>query len=414
MHKILVIARRELLNLVGKPAFWIGMILVPVVIGAVVLVVGLTSVGAAAASAASRDAETKVQGVIDNAGLLRNQPAVLQSDPNLKLLATEAEARALLDAREINGFYVIATDYLASGKVRYVANEFSPIDASDRTDAFEKSLRLALFNDNRALAQRYEEPIDVVSTTDLSPKDAARSNSFFPVPVIAGVMFMASLLGASSYLMQTVATEKENRVMEVLLASISPKQLLTGKILGLGAVGFIQMALWMISTFSALPTLQKIPMIQPYLGVISPEAVVWSTVFFVFGYFIYAALMAGLGAIVPTLKDGTSYSIFIMLPLIAPMYLVGLITEKPDSALAVALSLFPFSTPVAMPMRMLSSSVPFWQPLLAAVLMLGTAWLTLTVVARIFSAQALLRGSKVPLGDVLRLVLRGAQGGARA
>jgi ABC-2 type transport system permease protein len=417
MQKTLVVFRRELLNLIGKPAFWISMIVVPVVIGALVLVVALTSVGAAAGAAATRDRESKIVGVIDNAGLLQNQPAVLAADPNLRVFANDSEARAALDTSEIKGFFVIDPAFVANGRLRYIANEFNPLDERDRVRDFEKSLQLALLAGDQARAERFSNPAEIGRPIDLAPDTSANALPFSPVPIIVAVMFMGSLLGSSSYLMQSVATEKENRVMEVLLSSISPTQLLTGKILGLGSVGFLQLAIWMISTFSALPALQNVPQLQKYLGVITPESMLWATLFFVLGYFIYAALMAGLGAIVPTMKDASSLSFIIMLPLLAPIYLNSIITDKPDGALAVILSLIPFCTPVAMPMRMLSTSVPFWQPLLAAVLMLATAWFTLKIIARIFSAQALLRGSKVPFREVLRLALHGAdpaRAGARA
>jgi ABC-2 type transport system permease protein len=122
--------------------------------------------------------------------------------------------------------------------------------------------------------------------------------------------------------------------------------------------------------------------------------------YFVVGYFIFAALMAGIGALVPNVKDGSSYSFLVMLPLLAPMYLSASIAQKPDDALAVGLSLFPLTAPVAMPMRMLSTAVPAWQSVLVLALMIVSAVLVLNLIVRLFRAQLLLRGTKASLKDI--------------
>lgn len=402
MTKILTIFRREFLNLVAKPSFWFGMLVVPIIVGVVVLIIALTSGVAAAASAANKAGESKSQGVIDLSGLLSKQPGVLATQPNLQLLPDEDEARALLAAKRINSYYVVAADFVQSGAVRYVADQFSPLDAEDRTDGFERLLRLALLNGDEEQLKRYEQPVNVTREARLAPEDLRRATDYSPVPIFAAVMFMGSLIGSASYLMQTVTQEKENRVIEVLMSSVTPSQLLTGKILGLGLVGFLQMVMWLGSTMIALPFLSRIPVLTPYLGVITFDAIAWAIAFFVLGYFIYAALMAGVGALMPAAKEAGSYSFFVMLPLVVPIYLNTSITQNPDGPLAVALSLFPLSTPVAMTMRMLSSTVPWWQPALAAVLMLGACALTLTLAARVFRAQSLLRGNKPSLQDVLQ------------
>lgn len=406
MKKTLTVFRREFLSLVGKPSFWFGLIVVPILVGVFVLIIALTSGAAAAASAAAKSSESTAQGVVDAAGLLRNQPAVLASQPNLKLFATEDEAAAALTEKTINSYYVVDAQFLANGAVRYVARQFSPIDTGDRSNDFEKTLRLALINGNDKVLERLDKPVRVQEELRVAPEEAGKKPEFSPVPIIAAVMFMSSLLGSSAYLMQSVSTEKENRVMEVLMSSVTPRQLLTGKILGLGLVGFLQMFMSLGSALLALPFLQRVPQLRPYLGVITAEAIGWSVLYFVLGYFIYASLMAGLGALMPAAKEASSYSFFVMLPLLVPVYLNASIVASPNSALSVALSLFPLSTPVAMTMRLLATTVPWWQPLLAAVLMLGGSVVTLRVVERLFRAQSLLRGTKPSAREVVA-ALRG-------
>jgi ABC-2 type transport system permease protein len=405
MKKILTIMRRECLNLIGKPAYWISLILVPFLVGILVLVVLATGAGAAASAAATRASEASAQGVIDNAGILRNNAPALAAYPNLKLMDSEAAASEALAQKSINSYFVIEADYIASGRVRYIAEQFSPLDEEERTTTISDALRLALFGNDSTRAERYGKPVDTVKSTKLAPVDPRRDLPFSPVPIIAGVTFMGALLGSATYLMQSVATERESRIMEVLLSTVTPLQLLVGKILGLGLVGFIQLAIWMSSTLGALPTLRAVPQLAPFVSAVTPAVMLWSIVYFVIGYFIFASLMAGVGAIVPNIKDGSSYSFLVTLPLLIPMYLNSAFTENPDGALAVGLSLFPLSAPVAMPMRMLSTDVPLWQAALVVPLMLLSAVLVIGMIVRLFSAQSLLRGSKLPFKDVLAVLL---------
>jgi ABC-2 type transport system permease protein len=396
--KVLSITRRECLNLIGKPAFWISLFVVPLLVGVLIVVVLATGAGAAAASAAAREQESKIQGVVDQAGILR--PPILAAFPQLKPFDSEAAANAALADKAVNSYFVIDADFVNTGRLRYVAETFSPVDSDDRVDAIERALQVALFDGDAARAGQFRAPLNIDRATRLGPSDPGRDLPFSPAPLIAGFVFMGSLLGSSTYLMQSVTTERESRVMEVLLSSVTPRQMLFGKILGLGIVGFLQLAIWLISTFSALPTLRTMPLIAPYLVNITPTAIAWSVLYFVVGYFIFAALMAGVGALVPNMKDGSSYSFLVMLPLLAPMYLSASIAQKPDDALAVGLSLFPLTAPVAMPMRMLSTAVPAWQSVLVLALMIVSAVLVLNLIARLFRAQLLLRGTKASLKDI--------------
>jgi ABC-2 type transport system permease protein len=402
MNKTLTIARRELLNLVAKPSFWIGLLLVPIIAGAGALFVLATSGVALATSAANREAQPKVKGVVDAAGVFTAQPAALRRQPELKLFVSEEAAQQALAANEINGFYVIETSFMRDGAVRFVAGQFSPIESEDRTDNFERTLRLALLGNDTGALDRFEQPLGEVKSARLAPPDpASTALGFSPVPLIAGLVFMGSLLGSSAYLMQSVSTEKENRVIEVLMSSVTPTQLLTGKILGLGVVGFVQLAIWLATGLPALTALSQFPVVAQFLGAVTPSAVFWSVALFMTGYFIYAALMAGLGALMPGLKEASQWSVVVMIPLILPLYLSSALLNSPNGPLSLFLSFFPLTAPVAMPMRLFAETLPFWQPLLAVVLVALTAVGVTRLAARVFRAQTLLRGSQPTPAQIL-------------
>lgn len=192
--------------------------------------------------------------------------------------------------------------------------------------------------------------------------------------------------------------------MEILMSSIQPKQLLTGKILGLGLVGLLQLGVWLGSAFLLLrlfgTTLDIPPELQP-----SPIVLVWSVIFFVLGYLVYAILMAGVGALVPNLKEATQATFVIIFPMLIPLFLIGVIINQPNSILPVILSLFPFTAPNTIMTRITATTVPLWQILLSIGLLLITAFILIRAVAGMFKAQLLLTGKKFSIGLYLKALL---------
>ena len=392
MSKTIIVMRHEFMTLITKPSFWISLVGLPLFMGVIMAVSILGSGAATAATLASRQNRTTVQGYVDHSGLIQAMPegAVFQAFPD------EAAARAALTSGDVQGFFVVPQDYLASGNVTYISPEFSPLDSP--TGQFERVLRYNLVGGDEAELARATTSVNVQQEAALAPSDAKGGTGLpFPLlPMFAGILFMIVMISASSYLMQTVSSEKENRMVEVLMSSITPRQMLAGKIMGLGLIGFIQLGLWLLSSLSALAYIPA----AANLGSVSASSVVVAVIYFVFGYFIYASLMGGLGALMPGTREAAQYTFFILLPLIIPMYLNTALLYEPDGPLAVVLSLIPFTSPVVMVMRVMATDVPLWQIVAGIALLAITVVIVLNLVARLFRAQTLLSGSKPSLKDI--------------
>jgi ABC-2 type transport system permease protein len=202
---------------------------------------------------------------------------------------------------------------------------------------------------------------------------------------------------SGGYLLQSLAQEKSSRVMEILLVSLQPRQLLMGKLIGLGALTLVQYFFWFVVIGAALAlTGQDIPRMLAGIN-IAPQEVAYMILFALGGFTLYASFMAGLGALSPNLEGGRSWVLVISLPMMIPIYLWVAIAEAPQGLLAVALSLIPFTAPVAMLMRLTTSNVPVWQVGLSLALLslvsAGVIWL----MARLFRVQTLLSGEAVSL-----------------
>jgi ABC-2 type transport system permease protein len=203
----------------------------------------------------------------------------------------------------------------------------------------------------------------------------------------------------SSTLVVAVTDEKKNRVMEMLVTSLSAGQLIGGKIAALGLLGLLQIALW-VGVLWAVLTFGGQPLNIPPGFVVPTELLFWIIVYALLGYGMYGAQMAGLGALVPDIKDSRGASVVILVPLIVVYVFLAVIVEMPNSVFAVAMSFFPLTSPVAMIARMSATDIPSWQPVLAALLQLLTAIAIVRLVARLFRAQILLSGQRFTLSSV--------------
>jgi ABC-2 type transport system permease protein len=217
------------------------------------------------------------------------------------------------------------------------------------------------------------------------------------------VLLYTALMISSSMLFHSIGNEKDNRVIEVILLSISSRQLLGGKTIAIGFCGLIQIATWLGAAFLML-NLAGQTLSLPADFNFPLDILLWSLLLFLAGYALYASLMAGAGALVPKMKEAGMANFIAMAPLLFA-YMIGLLAplaRVTEATLPVALSLFPLTAPVLMVMRLTSGSVPVWQLLLALGLTCLAAWLALRSAAAMFHAQNLLSGQPFSMGRYLR------------
>jgi ABC-2 type transport system permease protein len=236
------------------------------------------------------------------------------------------------------------------------------------------------------------------------PGMACRTNTLirFLPSIMVGLLYIA-LLVSSSMLFNSLCIEKENRAIEVLMASLHPRQLLAGKTIALGLAGLAQTIAWLGAGYFLLNRGGNSLHIPD--GFTFPtDILVWSLLLFLGGYFLYASLMAGAGALVPRLKEAGSANTITLIPLVIG-YVVGFmapLAQAGEDLLPLVLSLFPLTAPVVMVMRLTNGAVALWQVLLSVGLTFLTALITLRAAGNIFRAQNLLSGQPFSMGRYLR------------
>jgi ABC-2 type transport system permease protein len=410
MKKIWLVLKTEFINTVTRRSFLLTLILVPLVPA---LILGGISLFGGNGDGGQGDIiqppseEMVAEGYVDQANIISKLPDWVEPD-RLVAYDNEQDARQDTESGDLQGYYVIPADYLNTGAIRYVRTDFNPFTAMDETGIIDAVIEYNLLGADDERYNTYLNPVQV-QQVDLTPgeqEQISQSDSplAFYVPYGVTMLFYVLILTSASLMLNSVAKEKENRVMEILLSSVKPNELLTGKILGLGLVGLLQLVVWMGSALYLLRIGGSTLNIPAGLQ-LPPDLLLWGILFFILGYLLYASFMAGVGALVPNLREATQATTVIVLPMIVPLMLVGVIIEQPNATLPLILSLIPFTGPTTMMTRLAAGNVPLWQLLLSAGLLLGTVILTIRAVSRMFRAQTLLTGKKFSLGLYLRILL---------
>jgi len=395
MNKILLVIKHEFLTLIRRPSFLFGVFGVPLIGIAVFYVAAAINKNNQAQSVLEEvmggPGVAETEGYVDLRGIIQAIPA---SVPENMLVAypDEAAARAAVQTGEISAFYLVPEDYLSQGEIIYVRPDFNPIGGSGQSELFEWVLQVNLLGGDAALAMLINGPLYLEKTSQMPEpqRDEANMMTFF-LPYGVTILFYIVILGSSSMLLSSVAKEKQNRVIEILMSSMTPRQLLAGKITGLGLLGLLQTLVW-VGTGRLLLARSGETFNLPVAFQLPTSFLLWGLIFFLLGYAVYASLMAGLGALVPNLREASQSTIVVIFPLIIPMFLINVLISDPHGAVSTIMSLFPLTAPVAMMTRLSAGGVPFWQPILAAVLLAGTALLVVRSVAGMFRAQTLLSG----------------------
>jgi ABC-2 type transport system permease protein len=397
MHKIRLVAGHELITVLSRRSFLLVAFGLPVLTALIFFGVSLLQRSApdALSEIFTGLAVQEPEGYVDHAGVIRVVPDSVPSGALIEY-PDEAAAQRALEAGDIPAYFVIAEDFVETGKGTYIRPDVDLFGDSRPTLLMEYVLRVNLLGGDEDLAVRIDQPLRVTSVSLSTDPQRDEDNPLTGiVPYAITFIFYIVLLGGATLLLNSVASEKENRVIEVLVMSIAPRQLLVGKIIGLGLAGLAQTIIWMGVGFVLLNlsgNTFNLPQVE-----LPPSILIWGLIFFLLGYAIFASLMAGAGALVPNLRESGQATIIVLLPLIIPLMFNAALIEEPNNGLAIGLSLFPLTAPIAMMTRLAAAEIPIWQPLLAAALMLLTSVLIIRAVSGLFRAQTLLSGQSFKL-----------------
>jgi ABC-2 type transport system permease protein len=312
-----------------------------------------------------------------------------------------------LRAGAVSQVLVIPPNFLETGGLKRYArssNLFSSAEDRPLTRWLVRSLLLRRGVDSVTI-ERVARPLAKMDLYTLNKqgryeiKDDRRELFDFFLPFSFGMLLGLCIVIGGQYLLQGVSEEKESRILESLLCTVSAEELLAGKLIGLGGGGLTLVALWSAAgAFFAGPAAAIAHLSVP------PFLLVAMIAYLLLGYLFYGSLMTGIGAITNNMREAQQFAFMFTFANWAPFIMLTSIIGKPDGRLAVGLSLFPPTAPVTMMMRLSASgsSVPGWQVALSMALLALTAVVTLVAAARVFRVGLLMYGKTPTLPEILR------------
>jgi ABC-2 type transport system permease protein len=319
----------------------------------------------------------------------------------------ETTVRAALLGEDIDEYIVIPEDYLDTGIVtRYTLSREVEIP-----NGVYRSIRQILLANlladkvDESIINRTQWPLSLDTVTlDATGAVATEQGGFrgFILPYIFSFLLVISILSSSGHLLQSVAEEKESRIMEVLLSSVSPRELLAGKVLGLGLGGLVQIVVWLVAAQLLVGlALSSLGGIAEGLY-IPPNLIALGVVYFLLGYLLFATLMAVVGSIGNAARESQQISMIFIIPAMLPFYFMWLLVTDPSHVIGRVFTLIPLTAPVMVMVRLGISGIPAWELAVSITLMVISIALTLIFGARIFRTYLLMYGKRPGLREIFR------------
>lgn len=400
MNKTAFVFKHELGRTVKRKGFVILTVAFPLV---GMLILGIAMIVQATSVAPTEEINV---GYVDQAGDFGSSVYNANGIALIYYEDSDTATEALL-AQDIDEYFVIPENYIESGSItRYTTKkELEPPESTYMVMRDFLLDRLLSDVTTAEILERSKSPIYLssIKLDETGNVDIDQGGlSGLIVPFLFGILLIASTFSSSGYLLQGLAEEKENRIMEILLSSISTRQLLAGKVLGLGAAGLFQISIWLVlSTF-------LLRLASTTIGVFSTVSVsgallVLCLAYFILGYLLFAILMAGVGAITTSVRDSQQMSGLFIVPAILPIYIfMFFLRDNPDHIIGSILTLIPITAPTAVFMRLIFTTIPVWELVLSIILLLVTIIGGLILVAKIFRTTLLMYGKRPGIREIIR------------
>lgn len=419
MNKVWLIIQREFLNRVQKKSFLVATILLPLIFPAIMAILVYV------AKEQKKNAQKEVVLYIDESGYFKADTSKFKFtafNGNL-----EQAKEAFKDDKSFGLLYIPKFELSKpDGIILYTKINPSPTDIAGLERIFAnhiKDLKMQQLNvDQKVLDQlKTEVTISSVKISEGGQEKSSDSKVLFGVGMAGGILMYMFIFIYGAQIMQGIIEEKMSKVVEVIVSSVRPFQLMMGKIIGLASVGLLQFLIWilLIGTLSTVvlgyfgmqsPTQEMMQMNEQVQAAQSSASleilkslsqIHWSYVIFSFlfyfvgGYLLYGALFAAVGSAVDSPAEAQQFMFPITIPMLISYFaLFTFILEDPHGTISVWLSIIPFTSPIAM-MGRIGFEVPDWQLALSMICLVGGFLLTTWFAGRIYRVGILMHGTKV-------------------
>ncbi len=351
--------------------------------------------------------EIKAIGYVDEIGTFEDQTD--QGLTRLVPFASKDDATQALIRKDITEYIIIPPDYTSSGIIQRYTLERELVTPPVTTAVIKSFLTANLLKDKVPpdTVTLIVSPLNMEVTRLTEKGEIARDQSNIGNIIIPGVfsllLALALMLGGNS-LINGLGEEKESRLIEVLFSSVSVRQLLISKVLALGAAGFLQVLVWLISSPLLLGLASSL-----FGGFISKIQIpgnflVLGIIYFILGYLLFAVISIGAGAISSNATEGNQLAMIFMFGCFVPLWFVGLYINFPNSPIWIVLTIFPITAPIQAMLRLGVSDIPLWQ-LMASIGVLGLSVIGgLFLSIKIFRVYMLMYGKRPGIREIINSI----------
>lgn len=430
MRKFLAILKREYMQRVRAKMFIVSTILLPLVMSlfGIVPAVILNIDAGGPMRVAVIDQTGKIYARLEEAMVSderapdekeesRPGPALAGRAFRLEQIASVGpdanEQRARLDARlrnkELDGYLILPADFMQHGNAEFFNNNPGDLLSSRLLQsALNRAVREQRLIEARVdpeTRQGLFQPVELQSVKIGATGEERDSGGSFVLVFGVGFIMYLAILMYGQIILGAVIEEKETRIAEILFSSVKPFTLMMGKLVGVSLVALTQLAIWSVA-LSAFALYGVNLLASRGLNASIPSVpflhYVYFALFFLLGYFIYATIYALVGSMVTTTQEGGQLAMPIILILVVSFYLFLPVSRSPDSSFSFWVSMIPFSAPVAMLVRIVTQTPPFWQIALSLLIGFGTVVLIMWLASRIYRVGMLMYGKRASLPEALR------------
>ena len=397
MNKIWLIIKNEYRRHVFRKRFLVSLLSLPIV---VLVMVGV------ALMVANSELDTTPVGYVDPSNNFdlslrkEEEEGFLNAQIPFILFADPQKAQFALESGGIQAYFVLSENFPQDPNVEmvYLEEPQSSVE-SQFTDVIQQNLMGSDQLDPQVIRRLTEGSLITVSSLDGSREMSEDQWYLVFTPYIAGVLFIVVVMSSGGYLLQAVVEEKENRTMEIVITSVTPNQLMTGKIIGNIAVGLTQLLVWLVFGWLGLKVGGQFwPILQDFS--LSPSYIFTSLLLLLPSFVMVAALMATIGSSMTETREAQQISSIFSLLITMPFYVTSTIMMQPNGLLAMVLSYFPFSSPLTILMRMSLTVIPTYQLAIHITVLVICAVFAIWVAGRAFRLGMLQYGKKITLKEI--------------
>ena len=425
MKKTFALIKREYLQTVKTKGFLIGTLLMPILMILLILlpvmfshinvetkstIMVIDQTGRVFGNFSTALAETRKN---DRGESLYDVQEIKVDLDQLGAKKKELEEQVLND--KIQAYIVIPDSIFTSNKFEIYSKNITNFDFFSRVERTLTSvmsdirLQESGLDPGKVDAMTHWVNAQTFKVDKTGSEESSGEKAFLFSYIMVFILYFA-LLMYGQYILRGVIEDKNSRVVEVVISSVKPYQLMAGKVIGLGATGLTQFFIWiltfgLVSTYGLVlvqmvnPGVESLPLPDLGLGIYAAFII-----FFLLGYFLYATMFAALGSMVNTESEAQNLQWPLMMLIIVAFMAMFAIIRTPDSTLAVVLSLIPFFTPLLMFLRVTLGAAPLYQVLLSIVITAGSIVGLLWVSGKIFRVGILMYGKKPTLPEVMKWI----------